>query len=58
MVVAVTTEVRIEEMLLETLHNYLGHHRIAWVLEMPSGKVFNANHAAIITAITIERIEE
>ena len=41
---------------LATVHAQLGHHRIAWVRELPKGKPAEAD-AAVINGVAIEEIE-
>lgn len=54
---AVISEVLIEGRHLDTLHNYLGYHRIAWVRELPQGKMLADKVAAVITGITVRQVE-
>ena len=54
---AVIVEVRIEGRHLDKLHDYLGYHRIAWVRELPPGKMLADKIAAVITGITIRQVE-
>lgn len=54
---AVIVEVRIEGRHLEAMHNYLGYHRIAWVRELPPGKMLGDGMAAAVTGISIRQVE-
>jgi hypothetical protein len=42
---------------LDTIHAYLGHHRIAWVRELPKGKLQAERDAAVITGVSIAAID-
>ncbi len=50
-------EVRIEGRHLDAMHNYLGYHRIAWVRELPPGKMLGEGMAAAVTGISIRQVE-
>jgi hypothetical protein len=54
---AVVTEVRIEGRHLEVLSDLLAYHRVAWLREMPPGKMHHEKNAAVITRITIRVLE-
>lgn len=42
---------------LDTIHAYLGHHRMPWVRELPKGRTPAERDAPVITGVTIEEIE-
>lgn len=54
---AVMTEVRIEGRHLDTLADLVAYHRIAWLRELPPGKMHHEKNAAVITKITITVLE-
>ena len=42
---------------LDTIHAYLGSHRMPWVRELPRGKTPAERDAPVITSVSIEEIE-
>jgi hypothetical protein len=42
---------------LDTIHAYLGHHRMPWVRELPKGKLPPDLDAPVITGVAIAEIE-
>ncbi len=42
---------------LDTIHAYLGSHRMPWVRELPKGKMPEGPDAPVITGVTIAEIE-
>ena len=53
---AVVTDVRIEGLRLDAMHDYLGYHRLAWIRELPPGKMIADKTAAAVTGITIDEM--
>jgi hypothetical protein len=56
---AVVTEVRVEARggRLDTMRNYIRHHRIAWLRELPPGMMLADKSAAVITGFIISTVE-
>ena len=54
---AVITEVRIEGRHLDLLADMLAYHRVAWLRELPPGKMHHEKNAAILTRITLTTLE-
>ena len=42
---------------LDTIHSHLGHHRLAWVRELPKGKPAAERDAPAITGVSVADIE-
>jgi hypothetical protein len=55
---AVITEVRIEGRHLDVLADLLAYHRVAWLRELPPGKMSHEKNVAVITRITIAALED
>lgn len=54
---AVIVEVRIEGLRLDAMRDYIRYHRIAWLRELPPGKMLADKTAAVVTGITIAEVE-
>jgi hypothetical protein len=54
---SVTVDVTLVCRNVDDLHNYLGYHRIAWVRELPKGKIIKDDGSPVITRIAIGRAE-
>jgi hypothetical protein len=54
---AAVVEVRIEARRFDAMHNYIKHHRVAWVRELPTGMPMADTLAAVVTAITITQLD-
>jgi hypothetical protein len=54
---AAVTEVRIVGRRLDTMRDYIRYHRVAWLRELPPGKMLADRNAAVITGITINQVE-
>ncbi len=54
---AIITEVRIEGRHLEALANMLAYHRVAWLRELPPGKMHHEKNVPVITRITLTQVE-
>jgi hypothetical protein len=55
---AVISEVRIEGRHLEVLADLLAYHRVAWLRELPPGKMNHEKNVAVITRIAIAALED
>jgi hypothetical protein len=53
----VEADVRVEGRRLDAMLDYLAYHRIAWVRELPPGKMLADKTAAVITRIVITELE-
>lgn len=49
-------EVRMTGRKLDTLYNYLGYHRIAWIRQLPKGKIAVDARATVIDGIEIKPV--
>ena len=54
---AIVTEVRIEGRHLDLLADMLAYHRVAWLRELPPGKMHHEKNAAVLTRITLSELE-
>jgi hypothetical protein len=54
---AAIVEVRIEGLRLDAMRGYIRYHRIAWVRELPPGKMIADKTAAVVTSISITQVE-
>ena len=54
---SVIVEVTIAGRRLDELHNYLGDHRVAWVRELPKGKVVRDDGSSVVARIEIGQAE-
>lgn len=54
---AAVTEVRIEGRHLDVLADMLSYHRVAWLRELPPGKMHHEKNAAVITLITVVTLD-
>jgi hypothetical protein len=54
---AVITEVRIEGRHLDVLADLLAYHRVAWLRELPPGKMLHEKNAAVLTRIAVRILE-
>jgi hypothetical protein len=54
---AVITEVRVEGRHLDVLESLLRNHRVAWLRELPPGKMHQDKSATVLTRFTFTMVE-